>query len=186
MRLSKSALQKMSKKELIEAMLEQGGSEKAPLWEIKSLVDYTFFFHEDAENDIELEPRGTAIIPDEMRATKDIRKAVQEKIISEPYQVDEPTPAVIMPNLPSHLELGDSKAKEAVKNILACNDVGWAFIQWGTDVEPKDLPRSDRLILRERLLPIYRAAAWLDEKMPRLSAEYRTALHERIEQVEMF
>jgi len=186
MRLSKSALQRMSKKELIQAILEQGGSEKAPLWEIKSLVDYKFFLHEDAENDIMVEPHGTAIIPEEMITTRDVRKAIQEGIISEPYQVDEPTLPVIMPNLPSHLELGDSRAKEAVRNILACNQVGWEFIQWGADVEPKNLERSDRLVLRERLLPIYRAAAWLDEKVPQLSTEYRSALHERIKQVEMF
>jgi len=186
MRLSKSALQRMSKKELVELALEQGGREKAPLWEIKSLVDDMLFFHEDAETDIILEPHGTAVIPEEMKATVDIRKAVQGGLISEPYQVDEPTPARIIPNPPSHLELGDSRAKEAVRNILACNEVGWQFINWIGDVEPKDVDRGDRLILRERLLPIYRLAAWYDDAMHQMTAEYRTALDERIKQVEAY
>jgi len=186
MKVSEKALHKMTKKELIEAMLEQGGSEKAPLWEIRSLVDYKLFFHEDAEKDIVLEAKGTATIPEEMKGTRDIQKAVQGGLISEPYRVDEPTPAKIMPNPPSYLELGDSRAKEAVRNILACNEVGVQFIQWGADIEPKDLTRSDRQIMRERLLPIWRLADWYDKQIPSMSVEYRTALRERIKQVEAF
>jgi hypothetical protein len=183
--VTRTEAQRKRKDELVELVMElQEGGERPPFWEIKSLSDDKQFFPtQDPVRDVEVDPHGTALMPEYMRRDPGLLRAVTNGIITEPYQVEEPTPPPALPDIPEDLELTDNRDKEHALQILASNDVGESIASWGADIKAGQMKSADANILKFRIQPILRYVEYVDSETGELTDEMRELVKERLERI---
>ncbi|MBU2177398.1 MAG: hypothetical protein KJ556_20070 [Gammaproteobacteria bacterium] len=183
-------LSRLSKAELVERVKElerqtedEADSSASPLYEIRSLVNYTQFFpRPEGKPDVMVSPRGVTPLPEEMLPDKNLRRAIADGKLTEPYKVE----AYSLPpkelKVPAELELLDPRAKQAVQNILAGTELGESLITM--EVPKGRKGRLDKAFLEDTLLPILRNARWLDDHTHEMPEDLRKQLDERIGEIE--
>jgi hypothetical protein len=179
----------LSKKELIKRIEELEGQigdeadSSAPLYEIRSNVNYTQFFpRPEGKPDVAVPARGVTPLPEDMLNDKNLRIAIADGKLTEPYKVQAYSLPPREPVVPVELELIDPRARQAVQNILEGTELGRSLITM--EVPKGRKGRLDRTFLEDTLLPILRNARWLDDQEPRMPRDLREQLDTRIGEVE--
>lgn len=181
MTVSRTKAQRMRKDDLVDALMRlQEGGEKPPFWEIKNLTgEKRFFPTDDPSRDVELLPHATALIPEYLRRSPGLLRAVAQKLIGEPYQVEEPTALPQPPVVPEDLKLANNALRATAEQILACNEVGFAWANWGHDIKSPIDP-GDANYLRRVIRPVLRYVEYVDSQTHELTDEMRALVKKRL------
>jgi len=182
-------LSRRSKAELVETIMQMEGrmedeaDSPAPLYEIRSKVNYTQFFpRPEGKPDVMVSSFGTTPLPEDMLHDKHLHRAIEDGKLTEPYKVESYSLPPKDLEVPDSLTLIDPRDKEAVKNILSGNDYGRRLV---TMEAPRTrAKRPDIRFMQDRLLPILLNARWVDQQTHEMPEDLRELLNGRIKEIE--